>query len=121
MKRISGVTVLCFGLAFMCVAGQGFAIGGNEVERMYYTCPENSESLAECTHEGTFLKLCTGTIIVEGMLVGNYQMVHTESCDGTAGASVCEYGFACDWTWFVDIQEYKWVCNYWELSTCLTQ
>lgn len=119
MRRIGGVLVLCFGLAFASVAGQGFAVGGNEVERMYYTCPEDPDSLQECDYEGTYFKPCTGTIIIEGQLVGNFQLIHSESCDGTSGVTTCEWGFSCELTWFVSTQEYHWVCTNWEPINCV--
>lgn len=55
MKRIGGVfpSILVV-VGFVLVANHGFAVGGNEIERLHFTCPEDADSLAECTYHGTY-------------------------------------------------------------------
>lgn len=121
-SRPTILTIASIAVAFIssvCFVDLASAVGNFEVERVYYTCPEDAESLAECTEEGTSFKPCTGTIIIEGSLVGNYRVSHSERCDGGGGISSCGWGYDCTLVWDATRQIYVWDCDDWAPATCL--
>ena len=99
-KRL--IYVLGIGVALACVAlvlptDDLEAAGANEVEINMYSCPQNPTSLAQCTWNGMRLRDCSGNLMTEGTLTGNYKVVHSEACNtGHISTDCWLVGEPCD-------------------------
>jgi len=94
---VFGCSVLFMVFAMLTLPESGQAARQYEVETNYYSCPQDAESLQECTWNGMVFAPCEGSIITEGSLSGNYKTVYSENCSTSQWSVTCYEWCSVDW------------------------
>lgn len=72
-------------VVIMTLPRNTMAAAANEINTYFYSCPEGAVTLAECTWNGERHRDCTGGLLVEGSLTGNYKVTETAPCHSVGG------------------------------------
>lgn len=101
MKRrvvsVFRLLVLSFAFTVLTLPESGQAARQYEVETNYYICPQDAESLGECTWSGMVFAPSEGSIITEGSLSGNSKTVYSENCSTSQWSVTCFEWCSVDW------------------------